>query len=640
MFGVESSWRPTPVTQLPSWRGAKRVAVDVETCDPLIKELGPGVRRGGFLAGISFAIEDGPGYYLPIAHEGGDNLPKHHVLDYLRDEMKGYTGTVVGMKLSYDLDYLAEQNCIFRQPDVWYRDVGVSGILINELHPRNSLDDLLARAGLPLKNEAGLIAAAKAWGLDPKADMWKLPARHVAKYAIGDAQLPLALLRRHEREIEKQDLQQVWDLESKVLPVCVKVRRRGVRIDLDKLDRVCHWALGEEEKFLGEVRRTTGVHIPTEHLLKKEHTARALQEIGVVLPATPTGQPKTDADTLIAIDHDVARWILRAKKFHKMRCDFAGSIRKHMVKGRVHSTIQQVKGTVEGKEDEKGAAYGRTSMIDPALQTQYNPEKEPEISGMWRQIFIPDDGATWACGDFSAQEPRMVAHYADACGCDGAAELVAKYRANPNLDLHAETAALCQGPFNAIGVAPERHRKSSKAIFLGKCYGMGDATFCRRLGLPTAWAESWNGKKYQTAGPEGRKLLDAFDMMVPFLKQLSTMCKNRAKRYGYIRTILGRKCRFPLDRKKSRPGALVYDWAHKALNRVVQGGSGDQGKQAMVDADAAGIKIQIPVHDELDASVESRAEGKKMGEIMENAIQLRVPMVVQVKCGPSWGEVS
>jgi DNA polymerase I-like protein with 3'-5' exonuclease and polymerase domains len=137
------------------------------------------------------------------------------------------------------------------------------------------------------------------------------------------------------------------------------------------------------------------------------------------------------------------------------------------------------------------------------------------------------------------------------------------------------------------------------------------------------------------AGDEAQSILDQFDRQVPFVKQLAEMCETKAKRTGFIQTILGRRCRFPLH--ESGKG---WDWCHKAINRLIQGSAADQTKRAMVDLDAAGFRMQLQVHDEIDQTVESPEQGEAIGEIMRNCLPIRVPSKVDVELGPSWGEAA
>ena len=649
LFDPRNDWKPPKISELPCWKNAKRVAVDTETCDPLIRELGPGVRRGGFIAGISFRIEDDKqGYYLPIAHQGGDNLPADQVWAYMKEQAKHFTGELVGMNLPYDMDYLAEAGVVFRNARA-FLDISVAAPLINEMERGYSMQMIAKRLGLEGKKEEGLRRAAKLWGLDPKAEMWRLPARHVAEYAIGDVDLPLAVLRRQELEIERQELWPIWQLETAVLPVVVKMRRRGVRIDEDRLARVESWAEEQEAQFLKRVQHKTGVPLELGDVWKAEQIAKAMKAIGVKLPLTSEGKPATGAEVLNGFSDgdDVPFWLLRARKFNKLRTTFAASIKSHICRGRIHPTFRQIRGSQDGRDDENGAAYGRFSCVDPNLQQQYNADREPEISGRWREIFLPEEGALWAANDYSAQEPRMTVHYAALSQCRGGKAMAERWCENPDMDLHnamAETIAKsnvipwackkCGGSGCAGCNGSGYNRKDTKAVFLGMCYGMGGGKLCRSLGLPTVKASfEKNGKTivYDAAGEEGQKVLDGFDRVVPFVRELAKRVAAKAGRTGFIRTILGRRCRFP----KGRNG---YDWTHKALNRLIQGSAADQTKMAMVNADRAGHYLQLAIHDEIDLSVADRAEAEKVAEFMRDAVPLLVPSKVDIEIGPSWGE--
>jgi DNA polymerase I-like protein with 3'-5' exonuclease and polymerase domains len=625
LFAPESSWRPAPVASLPSWAVAKRIAIDIETRDPDLTTLGPGVRRGGYIVGISFAIEDGPAAYLPVAHAGGDNLPAVSVWDYLRDQAASFSGIIVGANIIYDLDFLAEAGIHFKKAS-FFRDVQVAEPLLDELQDRYALDEIASRWGLPGKDETLLREAAEAYGVSPKAELWKLPARYVGPYAIQDAALPLDLLRRQERKIEEQDLWAVYDLESRVLPVLLRMKRRGVRIDLRKLDEIERWALAEEETALAAVRAGTGVAIQVGDVWKAAVVARAVKALGVKIPTTETGKPSLKADFVEKIDHPAAKALARARKVNKVRTTFVQSIRDHITGGdRIHCTFNQLKATREDG-DPCGTVTGRLSSAGPNLQQQ--PARDPELGPMWRSIYIPEDGMTWAALDYSSQEPRMTVHFATTIGCVGAAAMAERFRKDPMTDLHQETATLC-------GIK----RKDAKTIFLGLCYGMGGALLCRRLGLPTEWIDSRRtGKRIEVAGPEGQRLIDRFHQMVPFVHELSDRVQRKANRTGFIRTLSGRRCRFPVDEENSRPGRVEHKWLHKALNRLIQSSSADQTKTAMVEIDRAGFGIQLQVHDEIDLSVRNQAEADEIARIMETCIALEVPTKVDPKTAANWGK--
>lgn len=642
---VSSDWAAPDLGSLPSWAGAKRVAIDCETRDPDLKKLGPGAGRrpDSYITGISFAIEDGPGGYLPIRHEGGGNLPVEGVLAYLRAQAQVFTGDLVGANLPYDLDFLAGDGIEFERVR-YFRDIQIADPLICELHDSYSMQAIAERWGFPGKDEAVLRAAALDYGLDPKKDMWMLPAKFVGKYAEEDTRLPLNILRRQEREIDDQDLWGVYDLESKLLPILTRLRRRGVRIDTDRLDFIEKWALEKETEALAQVRHLTGHRVNVGDVWKPDAIAPALEQIGVRLEKTSQGKPRIDKELLGSLKHPVAEALERARKVNKLRTTFAASVRDHMVNGRLHGTFNQLR---RQKDDEAqgtaGAAYGRLSSEHPNLQQQ--PARD-EFAMMWRAIYLPEEGELWASNDYSQQEPRMAVHYAclsqhligHRAWCS-AIEARDKYRNDPNTDNHQMMADMAN-----------IKRKDAKEIYLGLSYGMGGAKMCRKLGLPTMMAvrgprgqlfdvnspegerlAAEGARRFEAAGPEGQRLLDTFDSKVPFVKRLAKACEARAKAVGYITTLSGRRCRFPKDRDGN------FDWTHKALNRLIQGASADQTKMAMVACAEAGLDIIIQVHDEIAFSVHDQKEAAEAARIMRTCTPLELPSKVDVEIGRSWG---
>lgn len=661
-----SSWRSPNLTDLPDWAGAKRVSLDVETKDPTLTTLGPGVRRGAYITGYSFAIEDSNHkYYIPLRHDGGDNVDERGGLEYLRQQAKTFTGEIVGANLSYELDFLWEENILFPEIKA-YRDVQLLEPLIDDLQMSYSLNNIAKKYLGFGKDEDMLREAAVAYDIDPKKEMWKLPARYVGAYGEADADYPLKILRRQEREAEEQDLFRIYDVESALLPILVKMRRRGVRVDLAKLERVERWSTEEEQKALAIVKQLTGCNIPFNGVWRAEFIAAALEQIGCKIPVTPkTKKPSIKSEWLNSIQHPVAEAIQRARRVNKIRTTFAQSIRDHMVKGRIHCTFHQLRISSDDDDEEGdsdvGARYGRCSSQDPNMQQQ--PARDPEIGPMWRDIYIPEEGELWCSADFSSQEPRQAVHYATTTrlgnvkvrtpdgyrwvDADESAFLVAeKYRNDPTMDPHQALADIIMGR-----PATKEERFNAKTIFLGLSYGMGGPTLCRKLGLPTIMAvrdpltnvtlraDTEEGKRlvmqgakiFEAAGEEGQKLLDKFDESVPFVRALSRVASRAATKNGYIRTQAGRKCRFPLDAMGNR------DWTHKALNRLIQGSAADQTKISMIELDRQGILLRLQVHDEVCLSAKDKKEALLVKEIMENTYKLAVPNKVDLEVGASWG---
>jgi DNA polymerase I-like protein with 3'-5' exonuclease and polymerase domains len=582
------------------------------------------------MVGISFAIEDGPSYYLPFGHSE-NNLPKHHVLAYIKDNAALFAGDLVGANLQYDLDYLEESGVVF--PKVKrFRDIQIAEPLIDELQNSYSMENISKRHGLPGKDETLLRDVAALYKLDPKKDLHKIPARYVGPYAVQDAILPLTLLRRQERIIEDQDLGKVYDLECRLLPALLAMRRRGVRIDLQRLQQIEDWTWVEQAKELALIKELTGYLLSHDDINKTEALLKPLRTIAnLKLSATATGKDQVDKDLLKRLKHPVASAILRAKKLSTLRNTFISGIRSHITNGRIHCSFNQLRASGESEDgSEKGVRYGRMSASDPNLQNQPARDEEMCVLGdtvmklgpMWRTIYLPEEGMQWAACDYSGQEPRMLVHYANISGCKGAKEMAARYHADPELNFHKENAKL-------TGV----NYADAKTIGLGLCYGMGGAKLARSLNLPTEWIMSRRlAKMVEIAGHEAQEILNRFDAGVPFLRQLQKICQARAEKRGYLIAIDGRHCRFPLVNGK-------FQWAHKATNRLIQGSSAGQTKLAVALCHEASLPLQLQVHDEVDLSTDTEAKSaQETATIMRECVPLTVPSKVDVELGRSWGD--
>lgn len=629
---LEKDWSPPNVSELPMWPERGRIGIDVETRDDKLTTLGPGVRRGAYIVGYSFAIEDGPAHYVPLRHGAGDNVANPDAaMQYLRDNMSRFRGTVVGANLQYDLDFLEEEGVTM--PNVeWVRDIQIADPLIYELHNSYSLQAICERRGLEGKDEEKLRQAAADWGVDPKNELWKLPGRYASTYAISDVTRPLAILRKQEVEIEEYNLWPIFDLESRLLRVLLKMRRRGVLIDQAHLQRVEDFAILEGNRSCQQIKELTGRTLALHDVMKPAAIAPILTSIGVNLNPTTLGHPSIDKNLLDKLNHPVGKMLGRARRLYKLRNTFVASVRDHMTNGRIHCTFNQLRGSSarqdQDPDDEKGARYGRLSSCDPNLQQQ--PARDPEFAKMWRSIYIPEPGMLWAACDYSQQEPRVLTHYAELVRCNRAREFGDMYRNNPKVDT-----------YDGLSAMTHTKRKDTKVIYLGLSYNMGGAKLCKSLNLPTVWKPARDGTLREMAGPEGEALFNAFHEGAPFIKELNYKIQDRVQERGVITTLLGRRIHFP-KREVPRINPWTkkeewYEWAHKGLNRLIQGSSADQTKKAVVDLDDAGHFLQLQVHDEVDGSVPNPEAGDSMAKIMREAIPLTVPMRVDVEIGPSWG---
>ena len=268
-------------------------------------------------------------------------------------------------------------------------------------------------------------------------------------------------------------------------------------------------------------------------------------------------------------------------------------------------------------------------MSNPNLQQI--PSRNKILGPLIRSIFIPEEGTQWGSFDYSQQEPRLVVHFASLThgGLIGADEFVEAYQNNPNTDFHQIAAEMA-------GI----DRKTAKTINLGLTYGMGKGKLGRQLGL---------GKE------DAEQLFLTYHSRVPFVKQLTEQAMKTAGDNGFVRTILGRKCRFntwePNMFRVGPTKALSRDeaekeygrnikraWTYKALNKLIQGSAADQTKKAMLNLYKEGYTPHIQVHDELNLSI-TEDQVKPIKEIMENCIELKVPSKVDEAKGDSWGKI-
>lgn len=644
LFTPDAAWRTPRLADLPAdWSRFSTIGIDIETRDPELKKTGIGVRREGYIVGVSFATEAGS-YYLPIRHGGGDNMDETAVLGYLREQAARFTGTVVGTNINYDLDYLMEEGVEFGA--TWFRDVMLNEVLLDELRFSYSLAAVAKAHGLKPKAEDTLREAAAAYDVDPKGGMWALPARFVGEYAEHDAALPVEIWERQRKEIIARGLVEVANLEARCIMPLLKMRRRGVRIDTDRLSQLHDWFHTKEREAYEQVRQLTGFRIGDEEVWKARSLEQVLRAEGLDIGKTETGAPEITREVLASAGA-VGEAIATAREMNKFRTTFVKSIRNHMTNGRLHCTFNQMAREADDGKGTKGVRFGRMSCQNPNMQQQ---PARGKFANMWREIYLPEDGDLWACCDYSQQEPRWTTYFAAAHNMDGAQKAVRAYVEDPDLDNHDFMSKL-------TGL----DRKAAKQIFLGLCYGQGGAKLCDMLGLPTEYREHWSkepDRTYRAAGREGQAIIDQFDGRAPYVRKLARFIQNRAKSQGYITTIGGRRLHFPGG-----------DWTHKALNRLIQGSAADQAKAALVLLDQAGFKLMLQVHDEFDLSVSSREEGEKAAALMRTAHHAfkafagtgvddasgskyngtsaekarkqaaEIPFKVDVEVGPNWGKV-
>jgi len=555
LFKPQTEWLPPE--EFPDLSKYNEIAIDLETKDPDLTKMGSGsIAKNGEVVGIAVAVKDWSGYY-PIAHEGGGNLDRKKVLKWFQGVL-----STPAMKIFHNSMY-----------DVcWIRALGLSvngrivdtmiaSAIVDENQMRYDLNNCAKRYTGKGKNETDLYQAAKDWGVDAKAEMYRLPAIYVGAYAEKDAEITYELWQELKKEIISQDLNSIFQLETDLFPCLVDMRFLGVRVDIEGAHKLKEELSKEEKSSLLQVKKETGVDV---QIWAARSIAQVFEKLGLPFDRTEKTQ--------------------------------APSFTKNFLQNHAHPLVKQ-----------------------------QIPARDKEIGPKIRSLFIPEEGHTWGCFDYSQQEPRLVVHYAALQNLYGVNEVLEAYRSG-DADFHTIVADMAEIP-----------RSQAKTINLGLFYGMGKNKLQAELGVSKDKAED---------------LFKQYHNKVPFVKQLMDNVMYRAQDSGKIRTLLGRLCRFhlwepnqfgihkalPHEQALAEHGpGIKRAYTYKALNKLIQGSAADMTKKAMLELYKEKITPHIQVHDELDISVNNNAD--KIKEIMESAVSLEVPNKVDYESGPNWGTI-
>ena len=611
LFAPQTEW--IPPQDFPDLSDHDEISIDLETKDPNLKTMGSGSVTGrGEIVGVAVAVKDWSGYY-PIAHEGGGNMDKKKVMSWFQSVLK-----TPALKIFHNAMY---DVCFIRAAGLKIEghivDTMIAGSLVDENRFRYDLGSMGRDYVGKGKNEAVLKETADVWGVDAKSEMYKLPAMYVGEYAEQDATLTLALWQEMKKEIQHQDIQSIFELECELFPCLVDMRFLGVRVDLEAATELKNKLSLQEKECLQKVKKETGVDA---QIWAARSIAQVFEKLRLPFDRTEkTDSPSFTKNFLQNHAHPLVKLIARAREINKAHTTFIDTILKHQYKGRIHAEINQL------RSDQGGTVTGRFSYANPNLQQI--PARNKELGPAIRSLFIPEEGMSWGCFDYSQQEPRLVVHYAALQNLYGVEEVLDTYHEG-DADFHTIVADMAEIP-----------RSQAKTINLGLFYGMGKNKLQAELGVSKDKAED---------------LFKQYHNKVPFVKKLMDNVMQRAQNSGKIRTLLGRLCRFHLwepnqfgiHKALPHEAALAEHgpgikraYTYKALNRLIQGSAADMTKKSMIELHKEGITPHIQVHDELDISVINPLEAAKIKDIMESAVDLEVPNKVDYESGPNWGSI-
>jgi DNA polymerase I-like protein with 3'-5' exonuclease and polymerase domains len=617
MFEAQKEW--ICPESFPDLKGYKYIAIDLETRDPDLKSRGSGAIIGnGEIVGIAVAVDGWSGYY-PIAHQGGGNLEKTKVMDWIKsvcaaDNVKLFHNAM------YDVCWLRAAGVKINGHIV---DTMVMSSLIDENRLSYTLNSISYEYLGEVKDEKALNEAAQSWGIDPKSEMYKLPAMYVGNYAEKDAQLTLELFKVLSREMQKQSLQNIFDIETQLFPCLTDMKFKGVRVDVEKARLLKQTLTKQEQEILLKVKQETGIE---PQIWAARSIATIFEKLRLPYERTEKSlAPSFTKNFLQEHKHPIVQMIAKAREINKAHTTFIDTILKFTHNGRIHADINPI------RSDQGGTVTGRFSYANPNLQQI--PARNKELGPMIRSLFLPEVDHKWGCFDYSQQEPRLVVHYAATtepiCFDESVTKIVDEFK-NNSVDFHKTVADMA-------GIS----RTQAKTINLGLFYGMGKAKLQAELGLNTK--------------AEAEKLFNQYHDNVPFVKELMNKTSQFAQTSGSIGTLLGRRCRFnkwepatfgmhtPMTFEEAERtygrGRIRRAMTYKALNKLIQGSAADMTKKAMLDLYNEGIIPHIQIHDELDISVIDDNHAKKIVEIMENAVTLAIPNKVDYESGETWGDI-
>lgn len=595
--------------------GVKRLFGDTE---------GTGLGPDAVPVGFSYELPTGEGAYLRWGHQlGGNNCERGQFVAWYNAEIAAHDVAVVFHNATYDGRVLKAIGCDAAKN---LDDTCVVAALLNEYEPSYRLD-ALAKAHLgpqhgkttdELHEHVHHAFPECKKGQEP-AFYWRAHGDVVEPYARQDARLVRLLWLALAPRLAEQELEAVYALERRLMPVLIRMYRAGVRVDVEKAQELRGQLLNEREASLAELTRLNGGPINPE---SSPQIAAMFKRLGLPTETTAVtervskrtgekymagGNPSVTKDFLKTLDHPVAKTLLTARRTEHYANVFIDSyITKNLTPHQfIHPSFHQA------RSERGGARTGRFSSAG-GLNAQNIPKRDSEWAPRIRGLFIPAyDGGQWLRSDYSQIEYRFFAHYAGGL-------IMQKYVADPDVDFHVMTQELI---LEHTGV--DLGRTAAKNTNFGILFGMGRKKLARSTGLPMDKAEA---------------ALDAYHQTIPEARQLTQRAANKAEARGYIVTYGGRRVRFPkID------GRFAY--GHKSLNYLTQGSAADLIKMAMVAVDEVidweNALMHLTVHDELDFTVpggeEGREWGRKIKAAMESVATLRVPVRCVTELGTDWG---
>jgi DNA polymerase I-like protein with 3'-5' exonuclease and polymerase domains len=581
------AWRPT---EPPSLEGITDLELDTETT---------GLRHwaGDRPIGISCRRPDGSTFYLPWGHAGG-NLDEETVKRWAQRELRGKRLT--GANIGFDVHMLHAWGVDLEAQDCQVSDVQHYAALLDDNRRKFSLDTLAQ----------DFLGKGKTGQDLDKDRMAAYHASVVAPYAEMDVTLTGELKTAMWPLLDQQELQRVRQLEDEVIyPVC-EMERNAAPIDRELLKR---WVAESETIYnecLWQIARETGFQMNPE---KNGDWVKLFEHCGLsITHLTDKGAPSFTDDVLKSTPHPLVQLARKAGKISSLRSKFLCAYDEVVGDdGLLRFSLHQL------RSDEYGTVRGRFSMSNKNLQQVFSSEKQREAFGhsekdtahddeifLVRKLFVAGSGLYFSA-DAAQIEYRLAAHFS------ASPKVLAAYVENPDIDYHNLVMELIRPS------KPDITRKLSKALNFALVYGAGKDKVAATLGLPRS---------------ESDKFVALYDTLFPESKALLRTASHLAETRGYVKTITGRRARFP-DKA----------FTHKALNAVIQGSAADLMKVKLVELHLArkstGFTMRMTIHDSVNGDVPDQECAEKVNAILNRQTSaLKVPITWSAKTGRNWAE--
>jgi DNA polymerase I len=561
------------------------------------------------LVGISLAVASGQGYYIPVGHKAGAQLPLEQVISALSIPMTDARIPKIGHNLKYDFIMLARYG--LRVAPLAF-DTMVAEYVLDPGSRNLGLKTMAeVRLGLAMTHIEELIGKGK-----NQRTMDEVEIAAAAPYASADAETTLRL--QPVLELELKRLPKLWDLfiniEMPLIGVLADMEMAGVALDKDffaafsvqlsermaALEKQIYQAVGKTFN-INSTQQLSSVLFETLHLTPPDRGKK-----------TASGHYSTAAGVLdeMSGQHPVVDMILEYREYAKLKSTYVDAlpVQIHPDTGRVHTSFSQT-----------GTVTGRLSSSDPNLQ---NIPTRTDLGRRVRRGFVADPGNILVSLDYSQIELRIVAHMADDVA------MLNAFRAGQ--DIHATTAAAIYGvPLEAVTKEQRRH---AKAINFGLIYGMSAFGLTRTTELTLS---------------ESQDFVEAYFKQFPGVKKYLDGIRRSARETGYVETLLGRRRYFP-----ALIGTLNQTLRNReereAINAPIQGTAADIMKIAMIKIPPAikqaGLhgRMLLQVHDELVLEC-PRAELSQTvavaRNVMENAYLMSIPLTTDARWGTNWDEL-